>query len=1366
MRPSRLLPSMGSVLVLVALQLLSASLPQCHAAAYRPHVGIFPLAVLSPPAYAGTVFYQPTEFTPGLNFPAGLTAPVTLPNTMDDPLACSPMTSSVNRYGSPIAGSILLIKRGSCTFYAKWINAQVFNPALIVVYDSTGLTPPLSSIRQFYDLIYIPGGAGTPSPTVPGISISQNDGTLWATACSTNQSLVVTIPGTGPMVAGDRAVLLDLLQHVNFTVQSPTAIATALYSGSRPWNVAELMRTDVDPCLQPLAGLVCINGRVVFLRWLTLGLVGAIPPSIGNLTALALWNIESSSLTSMGGDGFCGLTSLQAFELTLSPLMTTFNDCMENMTALRRFEVIGAPISVFPPTLAALSSLRWVTMQSTAISYVPPVLFTNPLVYLDLSFNRIIQPYVALTSAPGLQYYTIAHNQFSGAMNATDFDGMPALLQWSVAYNAIGGVLPNFVNTTAMQYMDCSSNAINGSIPTSWASLTAVLQFTCPNNRITNPTIAITHMTALQTIDLSNNYLISDYTDAGFLAPDPLSFVFFHLANPGIVTILVSNNNLSGVITAGKGAVNLPKLQTLRMAYNDISGSLPDDLFPVGVPSLDFSYNNLSGAIPPTAPGVTSKVIKLDGNPLLKSTTLPSWMVFDTGSTLTVTGMNYSCQSIRSTIADLSVTVDASAFNYAHCACNQGMFPSPAPPVCWAIPQREVIVDQDMFPSGAISVFAVPTDNSSLTDAWYGSSRMMPGIDTSWQLQPDANSSAQSLQLILTFDTGVFDTRQDVITISARVGSGSSVSYVEVTAIDGLDPRLVTGQDPAQWPAVYSTTEYQASYGFSLAMMNQSRLSVVMVEVLAPGGLVEFQSRDPDSTHFVMTYEYVDSCPSYPDPVTGGSYYWDAPSSQCLVLDPLYAISPTLPLIIYVITGVNLTLIGLATIILLIYRSDAGIRGRAVGFLLLVLGFLAALAVGGVFYALTPTSDAICHARVWLTCLPLVGVLATLVAKTRRVHSIFTMNKLRVKRFTSLQMTWWIVALMSVQVVLLAVFSALQLSLAQVVVPSSSSTAANHRVQQCSQEDGFVTWMIVEVVLLGLFILGAAVYAFLTRNLPADFNESLHIAISLALLLLLGVIFVPLDLLIVSVPEAALLIQGFGQNVVVFFLTTILYSPKLYYIWGMHQGKKIPTLPGKMTDDSTTQLSHHGGGSATIRPMTGHPDSAGQASALKTQLPITDAKKKGTSVSVSSARPKQSKSVGTPTSEQLRAGVDRFRDSVVSPSPVHQPAESTLVNPSPGESPYRKSSTGVRPPSTSVDPLTAGGAGQFNRSSASPSPVQAREVTWDGSAQRPAGGRVPAPQSGWDVEPSSSAEATQVESFRDHEHADEGEASIPNTVRT
>ena len=175
--------------------------------------------------------------------------------------------------------------RGTCAFYNKVVNAQVLNPAAVIVYDSLNAT--LATIRSYWDNIYIQGGSGIPSPTVSGFSISNPDGVLLYNAITIyNQTVNVSIPGTSNMTSGDRAILKDLLTAVNFTHQTTAILATQLYSSLRPWTLNELNRLDVDPCINNLAGIWCIAGRIVMMRWLTLIPVGAIPPSIGGLTAL------------------------------------------------------------------------------------------------------------------------------------------------------------------------------------------------------------------------------------------------------------------------------------------------------------------------------------------------------------------------------------------------------------------------------------------------------------------------------------------------------------------------------------------------------------------------------------------------------------------------------------------------------------------------------------------------------------------------------------------------------------------------------------------------------------------------------------------------------------------------------------------------------------------------------------------------------------------------------------------------------------------------------------------------------------------------------------------------------------------------
>ena len=254
-------------------------------ATYSPSTGAFTLSVLSPPSLVGTVVYVPTEFTPTIPYDPYLPAAVVTPNPADDPLACSPLLQPLSRQGVPVAGNILLIKRGICTFYNKVVNAQSLRPALIVLYDSNVMT--LATMRTYWDGLYIMGGSGTTFPTAPAVSISLNDGTLWSSwllnlslSATGATNLTIRIDGTGNMTSGDRAALLGMLQALDFTAQSPSQLSAALYAQSRPWTLTELARTDVDLCVQPLAGLWCIHGRVVVMRWLSINPVGVCrPPS-------------------------------------------------------------------------------------------------------------------------------------------------------------------------------------------------------------------------------------------------------------------------------------------------------------------------------------------------------------------------------------------------------------------------------------------------------------------------------------------------------------------------------------------------------------------------------------------------------------------------------------------------------------------------------------------------------------------------------------------------------------------------------------------------------------------------------------------------------------------------------------------------------------------------------------------------------------------------------------------------------------------------------------------------------------------------------------------------------------------------------
>ena len=254
------------------------------------------------------------------------------------------------------------------------------------------------------------------------------------------------------------------------------------------------------------------------------------------------------------------------------------------------------------------------------------------MVYIDLSSNNINQHldgYILSnqTFFSGLIYLDISQNWFTGFINITDFSYMPYLLKFSIGSNAYNGFLPYFIQTTKIQYMDISSNSLSGSIPTSWGSFTALVELHAEHNYISTPTTALTYIKTLSIIDLSYNNLISDYYSSGFTIPDALVFVTNHIATTALTFINLGYNQIGGTITTGAPLNTYPNIATLMLNNNNISGPIPNDLFPVGLTTLDLSYNAFYGPIPVTAPGTKSRQLSLQNNPYLTPTVpLPSWI--------------------------------------------------------------------------------------------------------------------------------------------------------------------------------------------------------------------------------------------------------------------------------------------------------------------------------------------------------------------------------------------------------------------------------------------------------------------------------------------------------------------------------------------------------------------------------------------------------------------------------------------------------------------------------------------------------------------------------------------------------------------
>lgn len=187
--------------------------------------------------------------------------------------------------------------------------------------------------------------------------------------------------------------------------------------------------------------------------------------------------------------------------------------------------------------------------------------------------------------------------------------------------------------------LDLSSNFLNGTLPMMLFNSSELRILSLGNNEISGELSELFgKLQCLQVLNLSDNALIGN-------VPKNLTLL------PNLTTLILSNNYLSGQLTGG----GFKKIETLDLGSNLVNGTLPSDLTGWNLHylnvshnqlageisskmgsmisanvTLDLSFNNFSGKIPPSAAFLTQKETAFLGNkglcgkPLKNLCTIPS----------------------------------------------------------------------------------------------------------------------------------------------------------------------------------------------------------------------------------------------------------------------------------------------------------------------------------------------------------------------------------------------------------------------------------------------------------------------------------------------------------------------------------------------------------------------------------------------------------------------------------------------------------------------------------------------------------------------------------------------------------------------
>ncbi|XP_052181506.1 tyrosine-sulfated glycopeptide receptor 1-like isoform X4 [Diospyros lotus] len=185
---------------------------------------------------------------------------------------------------------------------------------------------------------------------------------------------------------------------------------------------------------------------------------------------------------------------------------------------------------------------------------------------------------------------------------------LTALSQLNLSHNWLSGSIPDgfFTSFNQLQIIDLSYNRLSGHLPSSDSLPDAIQSVNLSGNHLTGTVRSSFFQSAwnLTAFNLSNNSFIGQIPDS------------ICANSPSVKILDFSLNDFYGLIPQGFGLCS--KLEVLRAGFNNLSGSLPTDIYDaVALQEISFPGNTLTGPIDDRIINLTNlRIIKIFGNRL------------------------------------------------------------------------------------------------------------------------------------------------------------------------------------------------------------------------------------------------------------------------------------------------------------------------------------------------------------------------------------------------------------------------------------------------------------------------------------------------------------------------------------------------------------------------------------------------------------------------------------------------------------------------------------------------------------------------------------------------------------------------------
>ncbi|GLT33436.1 hypothetical protein SLA2020_080290 [Shorea laevis] len=374
-------------------------------------------------------------------------------------------------------------------------------------------------------------------------------------------------------------------------------------------------------------GVTCSRrhkGRVTLLSLERRGLIGSIPPQIGNLSFLRGINLAENIFQGQIPQELGRLSRLRFLNLSNNALQ---GEIPGNVSFCSTLEVLNVSdnmlVGKIPNSLETLGMKRLNTLflESNQLTGTIPKWLGNAssLVQLSLGSNRLHGSIPAeLGKLLNLLILIVGINNLSGVVPPAIYN-LSSLIKLSLAYNQFHGQIPNDIGLTLPNLQDifCGGNYFTGRLPVSLSNASQLKGIGFEFNNFNGPVPPnLGRLNALESLILAVNQLENmEGNDFSFLAS---------LTNCSKLSELgFGENHFKGHLPTSIANLS-SRLKYLSIEDNQISGRLPDGIGNlIGLTSLFFGENFLTGEIPNSI-GRLEKLNKLWSPNNQLSGTIPS----------------------------------------------------------------------------------------------------------------------------------------------------------------------------------------------------------------------------------------------------------------------------------------------------------------------------------------------------------------------------------------------------------------------------------------------------------------------------------------------------------------------------------------------------------------------------------------------------------------------------------------------------------------------------------------------------------------------------------------------------------------------